>query len=173
MHTWGNYKIVGRGPFLAGLSDAWNADDPNWEHKTHGGPKDQTFWDTTVELVPEAIIVEAEPTGFPRAPVSKKRVWFDARNQVVIGMVTYDRNDQPYRSFDGAYSLYEKGDKKFMDGEHPYWSWCHVTVSDIQTGRVTRLEQARSVDGHKSGANDPTMYDKYLTHSALMRLGAV
>lgn len=173
MHTWGNYKIVGRGPFLAGLSDAWNADDPNWEHKTHGGPKDQTFWDTTVELVPEAIIVEAEPTGFPRAPVSKKRVWFDARNQVVIGMVTYDRNDQPYRSFDGAYSLYEKGDKKFMDGEHPYWSWCHVTVSDIQTGRVTRLEQARSVDGHKSGANDTTMYDKYLTHSALMRLGAV
>ena len=100
-------------------------------------------------------------------------MWFDARNQVVIGMVTYDRRDQPYRSFDGAYSLYELGDNKFMDGQHPYWSWCQVTVSDIQTGRVTRLEQLKNVDGHLSGANDPKMYDNYLTQTALMRLGAV
>lgn len=171
--TWGNFKIVGRGPFLAGLSNSWNADDPNWEHKTHGGPKGQTFWDTTVELIPEAIVVEASPTGFPRAPVSKKHVWFDARNQVVVGMVTYDRRDQPYRSFDGAYSLYESGDKKFMDGKHPYWSWCHVTCSDIQTGRVTRLEQVRKVGDHLSGANDPKMYDKYLTQASLIRLGAM
>ena len=171
--TWGNFKIISRGPFLAGLSGSWEADDPNWEHKTHGGPKGTTFWDATVELIPEAILVEAHPTGFPRAPISKKHVWFDARNQVVVGMVTYDRRDQPYRSFDGAYSLYENGDKKFMDGAHPYWSWCHVTVSDIQTGRVTRLEQVRSVEGHTSGANDPKMFDKYLTQSALMRLGAV
>lgn len=171
--TWGNFKIVSRGPFLAGLSNSWNSDDPNWEHKTHGGPKGQTFWDTTVELIPEAIVVEASPTGFPRAPVSKKQVWFDARNQVVVGMVTYDRRGQPYRSFDGAYSLYDNGDKKFMDGKHPYWSWCHVTCSDIQTGRVTRLEQVRKVGDHLSGANDPNMYDKYLTQASLIRLGAM
>ncbi len=171
--TWGNFKIVGRGPFLAGLSNSWNAEDPNWEHKTHGGPKGQTFWDTTVELIPEAIVVESSPTGYPRAPVSKKHVWFDARNQVVVGMVTYDRRDQPFRSFDGAYSLYESGDKKFMDGKHPYWSWCHVTSSDIQTGRVTRLEQVRNVEGHLSGANDPEMFDKYLTQASLIRLGAI
>lgn len=170
--TWGNFKIVSRGPFLAGLSGSWNSDHENWEHKTHGGPKGTTFWDSTVELVPEAILVEATPTGFPRAPISKKQVWFDARNQVVIGMVTYDRRDQPYRSFDGAYSLYENNGKVFMDGQHPYWSWCHVTCSDIQTGRVTRLEQVRVIEGHASGANDPKMYDKYLTQTALMRLGA-
>ncbi len=170
--TWGNFQIVDRGPFLAGLSGSWNAENENWEHKTHGGPKGTTFWDSTVELVPEAILVEATPTGYPRAPISKKQVWFDARNQVVVGMVTYDRRNQPYRSFDGAYSVYESGDKKFMDGQHPYWSWCHVTCSDIQTGRVTRLEQVRSVEGHNSGANDPKMYDKYLTQTALMRLGA-
>ncbi len=118
--------------------------------------------------------MEATPTGYPRAPISKKQVWFDARNQVVVGMVTYDRRGQPYRSFDGAYSLYESGDQKFMDGQHPYWSWCHVTCSDIQTGRVTRLEQVKSIEGqHHSGANDPKMYDSYLTQSALMRLGAV
>ena len=147
------------------------ADDPNWEHGTHGGPQGKTFWDATVELVPEAIVVEARPTGFPRAPVSKKQVWFDARNQVVIGMVTYDRRGEPFRSFDGAYSLYEKGDKKVMDGKHPYWSWCHVTASDIQTGDVTRLEQVRAHDLHFSGANDPKMYERYLTHNALRRLG--
>ncbi len=170
--TWGEFKITGRGPFLGGLSQSWNSDNENWEHKTHGGPKGTTFWDTNVELIPETIRVEAVPTGYPRAPISKKEVWFDARNQVVVGMVTYDRRNQPYRSFDGAYSVYDNGDKKFMDGAHPYWSWCHVTCSDIQTGRVTRLEQVRSIEGHNSGANDPKMYEKYLTQSALMRLGA-
>ncbi len=173
LHTWSNYKIVGRGPFLAGLSESWKADHPNWEHTVHGGPKGKTFWDATVELIPEAIIVEAEPTKFPRAPVSKKRVWFDARNQVVVGMVTYDRRGEPYRSFDGSYSVYESGDKRVMDGKHPYWSWTHVTASNLQTGSVTRLEQVRqSENQHFSGANDPKMYDRYLTQAALMRLGS-
>ncbi|MGQ0619816.1 MAG: DUF1329 domain-containing protein [Panacagrimonas sp.] len=172
LHTWSGYKIVGRGPFLAGLSESWSAAHPNWEHSTHGGPHGKTFWDATVELVPEAIVVEAQPTGFPRAPVSKKQVWFDARNQVVIGMVTYDRRGQPFRSFDGAYSLYESGDQKKMDGKHPYWSWCHVTASDIQTGDVTRLEQVKAHDSvHTSGANDPTMFERYLTQNALRKLG--
>ncbi|MGQ0700830.1 MAG: DUF1329 domain-containing protein [Panacagrimonas sp.] len=172
LHTWSGYKIVGRGPFLAGLSESWNAEHPNWEHKTHGGGQGKTFWDANVELIPEAIVVEAQPTGFPRAPVSKKQVWFDARNSVVVGMVTYDRRDKPFRSFDGAYSLYESGANKKMDGKHPYWSWCHVTASDIQTGDVTRLEQVKAHDViHASGANDPKMYENYLTHNALRKLG--
>lgn len=170
--TWGNYKIVGRGPFLAGMSDGWNADHPNWEHRTHGGLKGNTFWDSTVELIPEAIIVEAEPVKFPRAPISKKRVWFDARNQVVVGMVTYDRQGKPFRSFDGSYSLYESKGKRFMDGKHPYWSWTHVTASNIQSGTVTRLEQVKELEDHRSGANDPGIYDRYLTQGALLRLGA-
>jgi len=172
LHTWGNYRIVGRGPFLAGMSDGWNASHDNWEHKTHGGPKGKSFWDTTVELVPEAIMVEAEPVRFPRAPVSKKRVWFDARNQVVVGMVTYDRKGLPFRSFDGAYSLYESGDKRVMDGAHPYWSWAHVTASNIQSGTVTRMEQVKVIESvHRSGANDPSIYDRYLTQAALLKLG--
>ena len=174
LHTWGNYRIVGRGPFLAAVSNSWKADHPNWQHDTHGGPKGHSFWDTTVELIPEAIVVEAEPVLFPRAPVSRKRVWFDARNLVVVGMVTFDRKGQPFRSFDGAYALYEDGDRRVMDGKHPYWSWTHVHATDIQSGTITRLEQVRTVDrGHDSGANDPGMYERYLTHAALMRLGAV
>ena len=171
LYTWGNFKIVNRGPFLGGLSGGWNADHPNWEHGTHGGPKGNTFWDATVEMVPEVITIETEPVKFPRAPVSKKRVWFDARNGLLAGMITYDRRGQPFRSFDGAYAHYEQGDKRVMDGQHPYWSWGHVTASNIQTGEVTRMEQVRKVGTHLSGANDPKTFDNYMTQSALIRLG--
>lgn len=173
LYTWGNYRIVGRGPVLAAVSGGWNAEDANWAHRTHGGPQGKTFWDTTVELVPEAIVVEAEPIRFPRAPVSRKRVWFDARTQLPIAMITYDRRGQPYHSFDGAFGLYESRGKAVMDGRHPYWSWAHVHAFDVQTGRMTRLEQVRTIaGGHHSGANDPRLYDKYLTNAALMQLGA-
>ena len=174
LYTWGNYRIVSRGPMLAGVSGGWNPDHPNWEHKTHGGPKGNTFWDTEVELVPEAIVVDAEPVKFPRAPVSKKRVWFDARTGLPIAMVSYDRRGEPYRSFDGAYALYERDGKSFMDGKHPYWSWGHVHCFDSQTGRMTRLQQVRSISGgHSTRVNDPGLYEQYLTTSALMRLGSV
>lgn len=171
LYTWGNYRIVGRGPLLAGVSGGWNPDHPNWEHGTHGGPHGQLFWDTTVELVPEAIIVEAEPVKFPRAPVGKKRVWFDARTLMPIAMLSYDRRGEAFRSFDGAYALYEDGDRSFMDGAHPYWSWGHVHAFDLQTGRMTRLEQVRQVaGGHQTRVNEPGIYDRYLTKSALTRL---
>lgn len=173
LHTWGNYEIVGRGPLLAAVSGGWNSEHPNWEHRTHGGPKGNTFWDTSVELVPEAVAVEAAPVKFPRAPVSKKRVWFDARTLLPIAMVSYDRRGDVYRSFDGAYSLYEApGGKAVMDGGHPYWSWAHVHAFDIQTKRMTRIEQVRTIaGGHATSVNDQGIYEKYLTQSALMRLG--
>lgn len=171
LHTWGNYRIVGRGPLLAAVSGGWNAEHPNWEHRVHGGPKGKSFWDTTVELVPEAVIVEAEPIRFPRAPVSRKRVWFDARTQLPIGMLTYDRRGEPYRSFDGAYALYEQGSQRVMDGRQPYWSWGHVHAYELQTGRMTRLEQVKSVNGHRTSVNDPAVYERYLTRSAMTALG--
>ncbi|MDT0617130.1 DUF1329 domain-containing protein [Salinisphaera sp. P385] len=173
MYTWGNYKIVDRGPMLTGISEGWNPDHPNWEHNTHGGAKGQTFWDTTVELVPEAIAVEAEPTSYSRAPVGKKRVWFDARTGLPIAMNSYDRKGNVWRSFDGAYAIYDDGNgRRVMDGEHPYWSWAHVHCYDIQTGRMSRLEQVREVGaGHHMQVNTDSMYDDYLTRNALRRFG--
>lgn len=171
--TWGNYRIVHRGPALAAVSRSWNAKHPNWEQPTHGGPKGNTFWDTDVELVPEAIVVEAEPTGYPRAPVSKKRVWFDARTLLPISMVSYDRRGEPYRSFDGAFSIYEEGDKKVMDGAHPYWSWTRLHAHNIQTNRITRLQQVRKLKGgYGMKVNDQSLYDRYLTRRALGRMGS-
>ena len=90
-----------------------------------------------------------------------------------IGMVSYDRRGQPYRSFDGAYALYKRAGKSFMDGAHPSWSWTHAHVFDMQSGRMTRFERVRSItSGHATTANDPGIYDKYLTSAAMMRLGA-
>ena len=169
--TWGNYKIVGRGPFLAGASQNWTGEHENWEYNTHGGPNGISFWDTKAELMPDVIVVEAEPTGFPRAPVSKKRVWFDARTMLPINMVTYDRRGEPFKSFDGCYGLYDNGSRKVMDGDYPYWSWCNVHAHDIQSNRITRLEQCQKVGNYEMSVNDPTVYDNFLTKSALRRLG--
>ena len=169
--TWGNYKIVARGPFLAGASQNWTGEHENWEYNTHGGPNDISFWDTKAELMPDVIVVEAEPTGFPRAPISKKRVWFDARTMLPINMVSYDRRGQPFKSFDGCYGLYDNGSRKVMDGSYPYWSWCNVHAHDIQSNRITRLEQCQKVGNYEMSVNDPSVYDNFLTKSALRRLG--
>lgn len=171
--TWGNYRIVDRGPYLAAVSGGWNSDHPNWEHKTHGGRHGTLFWDTTVELVPEAIVIEAEPIMFPRAPVSKKRVWFDARTLLPLAMVSYDRRGQPFRFFDGAFSVYDDGKSRVMDGKNPYWSWATLHAYNVQTNRMTRIEQVREVGGgHAMRVNDQSIYEKYLTIDALQRLGS-
>jgi len=170
--TWGNYRIVHRGPALAALSHGWNADHDNWEQGTHGGPKGKSFWNESVELVPEAIVIEAEPVKYPRAPVSKKQVWFDLRTLLPFAMVSFDRHGQIYRSFDGAYSLYEKGERRVLDGQHAYWSWTHVHAHNIQTNRITRIEQVRKVGaGYEMRVNDTSVYNQFLTRSALRRLG--
>ena len=171
--TWGNFKIISRGPFLAGLTENWDSDDENWEGKTHGGDIGTTFWDTKVELVPETIVVEAEPTGYARAPISKKRVWFDARTGLPVCMITYDRKGDMFKSFDGAYSVYDNKGKQVMDGKNPYWSWTHVHAHDVQTNKMSRLKQVQQIaGGYKMFVNAGLeIYDKFLTTSALRRLG--
>lgn len=166
--TWGNYRVVSRGPFLAAISGNWSSSQTNWAHKTHGGPQGTMFWDTTVELAPEVIVIEAEPILFPRAPVSKKRVWFDARTLLPLGMISYDRRGQPFRFFDGAFSCYEDAGGKVMDGKHPYWSWTTLHAFNIQTNRMTRIQQVKGIPGgHSMRVNDPAIYEKYLTLTAL------
>lgn len=86
-------------------------------------------------------------------------------------MIAFDRRGEPFRSFDGAYSLNESGDKRGDGRQAPVLRWTHVTASNIQNGNVTRVEQVRTIDDHRSGPNDPAMYDRYLTQGALMKLG--
>ena len=176
MLTWGNYKVIGRGPFLGPQSDTWHGDRPNWnrDHLLHGGPKGQHFWEVGYEFCPEVLIVEAEPVGYPRAPVSKKRVWLDLRNMAFVGYVTYDRRGELWRSFEVGYSQLIHGDTVYRDRNgNPEWSPIYVHAHDIQTNRFTRFEIAESVQGGiKGGFNfGPEIYEKYLTLQAIRRLG--
>jgi hypothetical protein len=173
MLTWGNYKLVGRGPFLAGVSENWHGEHANWEHPVHGGPKGQTFVETNMELCPDVAIFEAEPTGYPRAPVSKKRVWIDLRNHMFVSFVTYDRRGELFKACEMHYGMYEKGDKKFLDASgKTNWSWTAVTVHNLQDGRMTRFVQAKSIaGGYETSYDSPGMIEKFMTEQALQRLG--
>ena len=151
MLTWGNYKIVGRQPmhgllvgsanFLGGHGGA--AD--NYERQVHGGPNGQTFFETYAELIPECLVVEAEPTGYARAPVSKKRTWIDARNGMFVAYITYDRRGEIWKSFEAGYARYSnakttlKMDPTAIRPGPGYYVHSH----DIQANRMSRFIQAK------------------------------
>ncbi len=176
MLTWGNYKIIGRGPFLGSQSGTWHGDQDNWSKDStlHGGKKGLNFYEVDFQLCPEVLVIEAEPVGFPRAPVSKKRVWLDMRNMAAIGYVTYDRRGELWRSFEIGFSQQKKGDIINPDSHgNPEWSWSYVHAQDVQTNRFTRFNHAQSIKGGlKTQFNTEDAYDKYLTIQAIRRLGS-
>jgi len=178
MQTWGNYKIVERKPMLAAIGgrNFMGGYNDNWEPPVHGGPKGLTFSDTYMELVPEALVVDAEPTGYPRAPVGKKRTWIDVRNGMYIAYNTYDRRGEIWKSFEPHYSLYSNDKMTVKDAKgNPIWSWVSVLCHDVQANRMSRFYQARQVaGGYKSGWDEAgqDVYNKFLTVQALQRLGS-
>jgi len=176
MLTWGNYKIIGRGPFLGSQSGTWQGDQENWSKDAtlHGGKKGLNFFEVDFQLCPEVLVIEAEPVGFPRAPVSKKRIWLDVRNMAPIGYVTYDRRGELWRSFEVGYSQQKKGDLANVDAKgNAEWSWSYVHAHDVQTNRFSRFNHAQSVKGGlKTAFDTEDAYDKYLTIQAIRRLGS-
>jgi hypothetical protein len=175
--TWGNYKIVGRQPFLGAVSGGnFHPETENWEPGVHGGPKGQTFYDLEFELIPEVLVVEAEPTGYPRAPVGKKRVWIDARNMMFPTYVTFDRRGQIWKSFEPGFAQYKnaRGEVKEEDGT-PAWSWLYVHSHDIQANRMSRFWHVKKITGGYDshfGTHGEDVYNKYLTIQAIARLGS-
>ncbi len=176
MLTWGNYKIVGRGPFLGAQSGNWEGDKENWskDHLVHGGPKGNNFYEVNMEFCPEVIVVEAEPVGYPRAPVSKKRVWIDLRNQMFVAYVTYDRRGEIWRSFEAGFGQQAKGELANLDRKgRPEWTWSHVHAHDIQTNQFTRFNHPQSISSGLSSRFDfEGAKEKYLTVQAIRRLGS-
>ena len=72
-------------PHLGAVSGNWTGKtNANWEREVHGGPNGQTFFEDYKELIPEVLVVEAEPTGYPRAPVGKKRLYRHAQHDVRV-----------------------------------------------------------------------------------------
>jgi hypothetical protein len=182
MLTWGNYKIVGRQPMLGYIGGAnfmggRGGKMDNYERPVHGGPKGQTFFETYAELVPETVIVDAEPVGYPRAPVGKKRTWIDVRNGMYVAYNTYDRRGEIWKSFEPAYAQYSNEKMTVRDSTgHPAWSWVFVHSHDFQANRMSRFVQAKEITGgYQSGysTNGVDVYNKYLTTQAIQRLGQV
>ena len=182
MLTWGNTKIVGRGPLLvAGAGNFKGKSNANWEnHSWHGGPKGKTFMEYTVELAPECIAIESEPTGYPRAPVGKKKVWVDARNGMLVAYITFDRRGQLWKQVDAAFGPQVEGDfvNKDRHGK-PHWSWTNVHFHDIQSGRLDLFNHCKQIAGgyisqyEAPGGDEKAIVDKFCTQAAIARLGAV
>ena len=62
-----------------------------------------------MELVPEAYVVELSPTSYPRAPISKKRIWYDARTLCPLTMITFDRQGKLWQQWEGGFDYYQAG----------------------------------------------------------------
>ncbi|TDU28881.1 uncharacterized protein DUF1329 [Panacagrimonas perspica] len=175
MLTWGNFKIVERRPMLGPFQGNWSGSKPNWDHPTHGGKKGTQFFNAEWEMVPEMLVVDFEPTGYPRAPVSKKRAWIDARTGNYFNCGRYDRAGNPWVNFELGSGQMIDGNTVWKDNEgNVEWSWHYVHIYDVQTGRISLIEYKPTVTGgHKSElfADPEVIYNKYCTQEAIQRLG--
>lgn len=174
--TWGNYQIVRRQPMLGAVSsENWPSDHPTYDQKVHGGPKGKTFYDTYFSLIPEAVIFSAEPTGYPRAPVGRKEVWVDVRNMMFPCQVTYDRRGAIWKQFEPGFCQYKNQHGQVLDKNgKPDWSWLYCHTHDIQSGRMTRFRNEKSIGSgyHQQFSTEGIdVYNKFLTTSAMARLG--
>lgn len=172
--TWGNFKLVGRGPALTGNTGCWNEKDPEWKLERHGGKTGQKFFNSKFALLPEAFIVELEPTGYPRAPYSKKRVWYDARTCTPNTMISYDRRGQVWKQWEAGFDWFNKNGvvAKVPGTNGDMWAWCYVHSHDIQSGRITSFYHTPVSGGEFVEArNDPEAYERFTTEAAIRRLG--
>ncbi|MES1945589.1 hypothetical protein PC39_15779 [Salinisphaera sp. PC39] len=176
MLTWGNYKIVERKPMLGAIGpDNFMGGQPNWERPVHGGPKNQTFHDVWMEMIPECIVMECEPVGYARSPYSKRRIWVDVRNQLFVASVTFDRKGDMWKSFEPQFAQFSNQHETFLHGKDPAWSWTSVQIFDIQADRSTRYYVGKEVEGgYKTSfeADPDEVYNQYMTQQAIQRLGS-
>jgi len=178
--TWGNFKLVGRGPALLATNGGWNADDENWVLGRHGGKTGKKFWNSSFSLVPDVYVVELEPTGYPRAPYSKKRIWYDGRTIAPITMNSFDRRGQVWKQWEAGFDNFSKPDGRFWNSEAGQktgmWSWLYVHSHDIQSGRITSFQHTKKTlggaqDRRNFGKDGLEAYDQYTTEAAIRRLG--
>ena len=171
--TWGNYKIVGRQPFLGSSQGGWMGDNPNWHPELHGGATGNTFWTIGKQLIPEVLIVEAEPLGFPRAPYSKKRIYVDPRNSIFPTFLTFDRRGEIFKAGEPGFGQYKTANNVKMDKDKPGWSWTWYHSHNMQDNTMTRFCQSEEIQGGIRSTYDmgPEMYGLYMTQAAIRRLG--
>ncbi len=170
---WGNFKIVGKVPFLAGVSGGWAGHKDNWLIGRHGGTNGRRFFDSTLELIPEAIVIDMEPVGFPNAPYGKRRVWFDPRNMSPLTAIVYDRKGEILKNYMNQSTVYQMPDGiQWPEKGDPYWSWTKLTVHNMHRDSITLMQHVNEIDGgFKVRLNEPELFDEFCTIPAVRRLG--
>jgi len=175
VYTWGNFKVVGHGPFLAATHGNCHFGYPNWEVPLVGGKNGKKYFRTYMELVPEGYVVELEPTGYPNSPYSKKRAWFDARTGIAPLIVTYDREGKPFHQSEWFYDYaVKKPGMEWPEGmPDEFWaSYLNMHMFDMKSGRMSRMGiLPRITGGYINSIDDPKLYYEFCTLNAIRRLG--
>ncbi len=174
MLTWGNFKVIHRGPFLGSSHFQWHADNENWLPPVVGGKQDQSYFYVGKSLIPEVIVFEGEPVGFPRAPVSKRRIYMDVRNMGAGCAITFDRQGNMWKGFEGGGGQALKDGKSILASDgRPEWSWWWAISHDVARNDVTRFHHGETCRGSGRSVLDPeeNIAEKYMTQAALRRLG--
>ncbi len=173
--TWGDFKLVGKGPLLATPAHGREGINKEWFFPLVGGENGQKYFRTHVELIPETYICELRPTHYPRSPYSKKRIWYDARTQVPVSMLTFDRQGKPwhYKELDYGYWEPTPGiDWPESLPKHGFWNIACDQNEDLQTNRQVHLSWHPSIPpGFKPHINDRALFSEYCSMDALRRLG--
>lgn len=174
MLTWGNFKIIHRGPFLGSTHFQWLPENENWRPPLVGGQRGETYFYVGKSLIPEVIVFEGEPVGYPNAPVSKRRIFMDARNMTPVLAITYDRHGEAWKSFEGGGGQRLAGGQQTLttDGR-PEWTWNWAIAHDVRVNDVIRIYHGETCRGNWTSALDPDedMVNNYMTKQAIRRLG--
>ena len=174
MLTWGNFKIIHRGPFLGSSHGQWHPDNENWRPPLVGGKQDQSYFYVGKSLIPEVVVFEGEPVGYPSAPVSKRRIYMDVRNMGAGSAITFDRKGDMWKGFEGGGGQAKTATQEILakDGR-PEWSWWWAISHDVQRNDVTRFHHGETCRGGAKSVLDPEedIAQNYMTEQALRRLG--
>jgi hypothetical protein len=175
VYTWGNFKIVGQGPFLAATHGNCHFGYPDWQVPLVGGKSGKKYFRTYMELVPEGYVVEMEPVGYPNCPYSKKRSWFDARTGIVPLIVTYDRESKPFHQCEWFYDYaVRKPGIQWPEGmPDSFWaSYLNMHMYDMKSGRMSRMGIVPEISGGlRSSIDNPRLYEQFCTLDAIRRQG--
>ncbi len=174
MMTWGNYKLVSKGPMLYGiLEKAYQR--PNWEFDRCGGKTGKKYLRVQLQLVPEMIAIELEPVRFPRCPIGRKRIYLDARTYHPYCTNSFDRSGKLWYEYELGCAYYDKSDngKDWSDNmPDKFWAWSFVNGYDVQGGSLVQLENvAKIVGGYTTTINNPHTFEDFCTMDSLSRLG--
>lgn len=166
--TWGNFKLVSKGPMLACVSRGAYTGNPGWEMPLCGGKNGRKYFRTRFELVPEVYVVELAPIRYTNCPYSKKLVWYDARTLVPLTMIGYDKAGEMMHQHEAGYGMVVPP----QPGSSPNWAFTYVLAMDMKNRKLTRIQLLpEATGGYRTMFDDSCLFSGYCSLDALRRLG--